>query len=151
MSQIVFDLVYREKGEKKSRQIKIDFVSNYMRREITEYFQAAFEVKSNWNKLNDTASDIAALRIEKKDGYKIEVAALEAEQERITEDILKHNNSGLVDKNVNLLIELLQDNGIKDEKMVDPKFWDKCVEPSQIIEILARALNKDTDKKKVNI
>lgn len=150
MTQLKIDLVYREKGEKKSRQVLIEFVSNYMRRQITEYFQLAYQVKYNWDRINDIISEVSGLRTAKPEGYKDAIDKLNVEKTELTEEILKHNNSGLVDRNVNLLIELLKDNGVKDEKLFDPAFWDKCVEPGQVIEILAKALNKDTgDKKKV--
>jgi len=148
MAQLIYDLVYREKGEKKSRQLKIDFVSNYMRREIAEYFSLAYQVKYNWDRINDLAATIASERVRKEDGYKERIDALNVEKEALTDEVLKHNNSGLPERNINLVIELLQDNGVKDETILTPKFWDRSVEPSAIIEILSKAMDKDVSSKK---
>jgi hypothetical protein len=149
-NDLICDFVYHEKGSKLSRQLKIGFVSNYMRREITQYFVDAQNVKMNWDKINDIISEISSHNIEKPENYKSEIAQLETVKEELTSEIMKHNNSGLIDKNVTLLIDLLKDNGYKDEKLFDLNFWDRCVEINEIITILAKALSKDVDKKKVN-
>jgi len=148
MSTFVCDLIYREKGEKKSRQLKIEFVSNYMRREIAEYFQLATQVKFQWDGIGNTLSEMASVKVLKEEGYKAKLAELEEKKNKLSDDILKHNNTGLATKNVELVVELLKDNGYKDEHLIDLKWWDKCVEPSEVIKILNGALEKDINSKK---
>jgi hypothetical protein len=76
------------------------------------------------------------------DAYAVEIKSLEAEIKQIGAD-------GIVERRVNLVLDILRDNGIKEnDEILKYDFWDSCVEPKDINDFIDAAINKDISKKK---
>ena len=145
-----YELTYHEEGDEIKETLNIDFVSNWCIREINKVMQATFEIKKDWDLVSDLTTDIAALQTERPEGYREEVNKINEEITRLTENILKFNQSGLLDERFEVLKQLLEDNGYKDTKFILYEFWDRQVDPAIFIDFLMQCAWKDIqDKKKV--
>jgi len=145
-----FELEYREKGEKKILNLTIDFVSNWCVDEFSAISAAASVVKARWNKISDLTTEIAALNIERPDGYKEQVHERKAQIDALTKSILEYSNGSFFTRRFELVKTILEDNGVKDEKFLSSDFWNKNVEPDKLISFLDAVIYKDIDKKKVH-
>ena len=147
--EIKYDLEYREKGERKKLPLSIDFVSNWCIREFNKLMQIIFDIQSKWDDISDLNTEIAALKTEKPDGWKDQVAAKSKQVTEMSQAILAFDSEEIVHKRFDLLKQLLEDNGYKQEFLYDFNFWDKQVDPDMIIKFLTACTWKDIDKKKV--
>ena len=145
-----YELNYRIKGEKLKRIINIDFVPNIRHKEARQIQDLVFQVQSKWNNIKMLEQEIEDLKSEPEgkkyrdavDAYMVEIKSLEAEIKQIGAD-------GIVERRVNLAIDILRDNGIKDgDEIMTFDFWDSCVEPKDINDFIDAAINKDLSKKK---
>jgi len=150
--EIVYTLSYREEGEEKEIDIKIDFISNRAMKDFSSIFVLGDKANKAWNRVSDLESLIAA---EKEDGYekeneKIKEYALEIDD--CYKVIMDFTENGYFIKRVELLQRILIDNGYKeDELLMSSDFWDDCVDPLDLLNFLTSAINKDNDKKKVQV
>lgn len=145
-----YELNYRIKGEKLKRIINIDFVPNIRHKEARQIQELVFHVQSKWNNIKMLEQEIEDLKSDPEgkkyrdavDAYMVEIKSLEAEIKQIGAD-------GIVERRVNLAIDILRDNGIKDgDEIMTFDFWDSCVEPKDINDFIDAAINKDLTKKK---
>ena len=145
-----YEVEYREKGEKKSLPLAIDFVSNWCIDEFSAVSACASVVKSRWNKISDLTTEIAGLQIERPDGYREQVREKKEQIDALTKSILEYSNGSFFTRRFELVKTILEDNGVKDEKFLSADFWNKSVEPDVLIKFLDAAIYKDIDKKKVH-
>ena len=145
-----YELNYRIKGEKLKRIINIDFVPNIRHKEARQIQELVFQVQAKWNNIKMLEQEIEDLKSDPEgkkyrdavDAYAVEIKSLEAEIKQIGAD-------GIVERRVNLAIDILRDNGIKDgDEIMTFDFWDSCVEPKDINDFIDAAINKDLSKKK---
>ena len=145
-----YELNYRIKGEKLKRIINIDFVPNIRHKEARQIQELVFQVQAKWNNIKMLEQEIEDLKSDPEgkkyrdavDAYMVEIKSLEAEIKQIGAD-------GIVERRVNLAIDILRDNGIKDgDEIMTFDFWDSCVEPKDIYDFIDAAINKDLSKKK---
>jgi len=140
--EIIYPLRYREKGIKKLKSIKIDFVSNWVNRKIDDMFQEVRDVTEKTKQLQILNSEIVILKSDDPTR-----ADKEAEVKRLIESL-----SGIaIDKYIHNQYELIQtiltDNEIKDADLLNNDFWDRCVEPVSINDFLLKMRYKDLEKK----
>jgi len=148
MKKIDYILLYREEGEQKALPLEIDFVSNWCIREFNKIMKVAFDVQNKWDKISDITSEMAALKFDKPDGYLDKMIRLESDMSEMTAGILSHDSEMVIQKRFELIKQLLSDNGYKEPFLYDFDFWDRCVDPNNIIEFLTKCIWKDMPKKK---
>ena len=145
-----YELNYRIKGERLKRIINIDFVPNIRHKEARQIQELVFQVQAKWNNIKMLEQEIEDLKSDPEgkkyrdavDAYMVEIKSLEAEIKQIGAD-------GIVERRVNLAMDILRDNGIKDgDEIMTFDFWDSCVEPKDINDFIDAAINKDLSKKK---
>ena len=145
-----YELNYRIKGEKLKRIINIDFVPNIRHKEARQIQELVFQVQAKWNNIKMLEQEIEDLKSDPEgkkyrdavDAYMVEIKSLESEIKQIGAD-------GIVERRVNLVLDILRDNGIKEnDEILKYDFWDSCVEPKDINDFIDAAINKDISKKK---
>ena len=151
--ELTYNLKYREKGEEKKKHIVIKWVSNYCTREFREMLQSIDEVRKAKDNLEILMSERGTCLNDGKNGaadWKDRMKKLDAEVEENTQKILSYNDNDFFERRFNLLKQIVEDNGIKDDDLLSFEFWDRNVEPSDMMEFLAAAVYKDIsgDKKK---
>lgn len=150
--EITYNLEYRENGEVKTAPIKIDWVSNYCTREFQEIITMATDVKKAAERLGVIMKDKGMCLLDgknKKDGWKEDMRKLDAEEKELTAKIEGYNDNDYFKKRFNLLVTILKDNKCPYDFMFDFDFWDRQVDPTLMMEFLAKAVYKDIqgDKK----
>lgn len=145
-----YELNYRVKGEKLKRIINIDFVPNIRHKEARQIQELVYQIQAKWNNIKMLELEINDIKADKEgkkykdaiDAYAVEIKSLEAEIKQIGAD-------GIVERRVNLVLDILRDNGIKEnDEILKYDFWDSCVEPKDINDFIDAAINKDISKKK---
>lgn len=145
------DLPYIDQGERKIFPLEIGFVSQWVIREINKILGETWGVQNRFNRMSDIESEISALNVERPGDFRQKIKDLE---EELTEVVLGIENSGgeeILHKRFEVLKVLLTDNGYKDETMFfDFDFWDRQVDPADIVRLLTESAWKDLnpDKKK---
>ena len=145
-----YELNYRVKGDKIKRTIDIDFVPNIRHKEARQIQELVYQIQVKWNNIKMLEQEINDIKADKEgkkykdaiDAYAVEIKSLEAEIKQIGAD-------GIVERRVNLVLDILRDNGIKEnDEILKYDFWDSCVEPKDINDFIDAAINKDISKKK---
>lgn len=145
-----YELNYRIKGDKLKRTIDIDFVPNIRHKEARQIQELVYQIQVKWNNIKMLEQEINDIKADKEgkkykdaiDAYAVEIKSLEAEIKQIGAD-------GIVERRVNLVLDILRDNGIKEnDEILKYDFWDSCVEPKDINDFIDAAINKDISKKK---
>ena len=145
-----YELNYRIKGDKLKRTIDIDFVPNIRHKEARQIQELVYQIQAKWNNIKMLELEINDIKADKEgkkykdaiDAYAVEIKSLEAEIKQIGAD-------GIVERRVNLVLDILRDNGIKEnDEILKYDFWDSCVEPKDINDFIDAAINKDISKKK---
>jgi len=145
-----YELNYRIKGEKLKRIINIDFVPNIRHKEARQIQELVFQVQAKWNNIKMLEQEIEDLKSDPEgkkyrdavDAYMVEIKSLESEIKQIGAD-------GIIERRINLVRDILKDNGIKDtDELMTYEFWDSYVEPKDINDFIDAAINKDLSKKK---
>ena len=72
--EIIYPLRYREKGVKKLKSIKIDFVSNWINRKIDDMFQEVRDVNNKTKQIKLLNSEIIELKKDDPEREKKEIA-----------------------------------------------------------------------------
>lgn len=144
--EISYRLEYREDGKPSQKNIRINFVSNGMRR---DYFKIQSDIEqgiilSNTYKLKMAEYD--KLTAEKKDTSELMNEFVDL-KDRL-EAILDGNGSEAFEKRrIELCIKVLINNGFsKTDKFTHYDFWSECVDIESINEFLAVAINKDIER-----
>lgn len=146
--KIDYEILYRQKGEKKSRIIEIDFVPNDRHREARNIQQLIFDMQLKWDEIKSTEIQLQSLEIESKE-FKKTAEEYKTKIKNLQKDIQKIGYDGIIERRINLVLSILEDNGIReDDEIRQYKFWDSCVEPIDINNLIEAAINKDLSKKK---
>lgn len=144
--EITYKLEYKEEGKPAQKNIRINFVSNGMRK---DYFKIEADIEqglllSNTYKIKMAEYD--KLIAEGKDTT--ELMQEFAELKEKLEAILDGNGSEAFEKRrIELCIKVLTNNGFsKTDKFTQYDFWSECVDIESINEFLAVAINKDIER-----
>ena len=149
-NSIVYNLKWRTAdGKDNSRDIKIDFVSNYINKEFSKLRASVVEFSGYSNRLSAIISEITAANIEKTDGYKAKIEELNKEKKAVTEKILSYKDGALLDDRFKLVREVLEMNGYHaDDEICSAEFWDRYTDAPIIYDFLLRCVSKDTAESK---
>ena len=143
--QIDFVLNYRENGQQCSTLLSIDFVSNYYLTEYNKIMQMVYDTQRCWDSIT---SAMARRRSAEINGEEDKIKSLDSEIDKLSLKIQGYGESGIFQRRFQLVKVLLTDNGVTDDKFQDFDFWDRCVDPSDLNELLTQSAWKDIDKKK---
>lgn len=146
--EIIYKLDYRDDGKPLSKNIRINFISNGMRR---DYFAIDADIAEGQRLANMHTVKMAEYEVllsEKKDTESImeEFADIKAKLESILGD---EGSDCFEKRRIALCQKILGGNGFaKTDRFVQPEFWNESVDIETINEFLAVAINKDLDKVK---
>jgi len=143
--ELVYQLPYRQDGEKKTIEIKIDFLSRGISRDFHELQEKSNLLKLKWDELNDTITLISAAKTE---GKKDRVREIELKREELMKEILSFDKDTFIDKQHELLQMILKDNGIKTPLLLSFDFWERKVDTNDMMEFIVAVIYKDMDLKK---
>ncbi|MDD4689076.1 MAG: hypothetical protein PHE51_04940 [Eubacteriales bacterium] len=146
--ELIYNLPYRENGEKKSIEIKIDFLSRGIARDFDNLHKKQESLRSKWEELKSTDALIEEYKKEKPEGYKKELKELFAKSENLKIDILSFDKNTFIDDQYKLLQMILKDNGIKDGILLNNDFWEYQVDVQDMMTFLVAVIYKDIDLKK---
>ena len=147
MKEIIYKLPYRKDGEKFTKEIKIDFVPRRRYKDFNDIQSAIIEVTKRWNEYKSIEEEVTLLFMNKPEKFKEDVKVFKERLKQIEEEINKF--SDIPERRFDLMKQILIDNGYKDDNdLMSTEFFDECVEPESINEIIDLAINKDIDKKK---
>jgi len=142
--KIEYVLEYREEGEQKETTINIDFVSNRVLRDFSNLLVLSEKAQSAYDRISDINTIIAGEEITED-----EIKKYREESENCLKQIMEFNENGYFEKRSEILSRLLVDNGYKNDRMLmNNDFWEECVEPSDLMGFMTKAVYKDTDQKK---
>jgi hypothetical protein len=142
--EIVYKVPYRLEGEDKEVEIKIDFISNRTMKDFSTLFTLAGKAEKAWNRISDINTLIMAEDDTPEVNQKFEI-----EIEECYSIINEFNDNGYFTQRAALLERILIDNGYKDDELLmSQDFWDECVDPSDLLNFMTKAVYKDVDKKK---
>ena len=150
VNTVEYKLKYRKKGAKFEKNIVIDFVPNKRHSDYIKIQNDILNVQTNWNQIKILEEEIKLLFESKPDNYKDDIKFHQDKIEELSEDIRILSEKGeIIKKRTNLLKEILIDNGYgKDNDLMSDEFWDNCVDPKDINEIITLSMTKDAPKKK---
>jgi hypothetical protein len=141
---ITYNIKYNEKGNINEIPVTIKFVSNYVMREYSEIMAEIGNVRKDW----DTLTLITAKRelLKNADGDNSEeLEKIDSEIKKIEDNVRGYKDNDFFKKRFDLIQVILEDNGIENEMLLSSKFWDRKIEPQEIINFLNAAIAKDTD------
>jgi hypothetical protein len=134
---------YFDKGVLKEKEFGISFVSNYATREYHKILKDTLSVKQIWDEIGKINDEFSIILREKKDGWKDELSRIQETLKRKEDEIKKYNDESFFQRRFDLIKIILTDNGHKEEKYLSEEFWDRMVEPTDIINFLSAVANKD--------
>lgn len=144
--EITYRLDYVEAGKPAIKHIRINFISNGMRR---DYFKIESDIEqgiilSNTYKLK--LAEYERLTAAGEDTTKLMEEFLDIKSK--LESILDGDGSDAFEKRrIDLVIKILIGNGFsKSDKFTQHEFWFDCVDIETINEMLAVAINKDISR-----
>ncbi|MGD8305148.1 MAG: hypothetical protein PVF17_00710 [Ignavibacteria bacterium] len=150
-----FDLEYFEDGEHKIKTFNIEFISNAMRRKRDSIIEKATDVKISWDKMQENYASIAAkkniLRENKeadKEKLKQEIDELSTENGELAKKIRGVGTEEFFNARYELAKEILEKNGVTEEKFFSYDFWDNNVNMQTMIKLIDEIIDKDVPKKK---
>jgi len=146
---IDYVLNYREGGNQCALSIKIDFVSNWVMKEYNEIISEVHKTQRLWDEIVFLMADRKSVSINRAEGYQSRIDEIDAEILSKSGSIEKISESNIFTRRFELLKTILTDNAVKDEKLFDFNFWDRCVDPSDMNDFLTQCVFKDIDKKKL--
>ena len=142
--EIVYKLEYKEDGKPLQKQIRINFISNGMRKE--------------WFKIENDIIEGQRLAVKHKakiielDGLlrtKQDTTAVKADLEDIKSRLEERVSGGFIERRISLIQKILISNGFaKNDKFVTAEFWDECIDYDIINHVIESCINKDIDLKK---
>jgi len=143
-NKIKYNLVYREEGDEKEKELEIDFISNRVLKDFSALIVLATEAGDAFNRSSDITTIIAG-----EDLTDEKILEYREEEEKCMDKILEFNSNGYFEKRFKILERVLIDNGYKeDEKLMNIDFWENCVDPSHLLEFMSSAIYKDISNKK---
>lgn len=142
--KVNYFLAYREDGVDGQIEIEIDFISNRVLKEYSELMTKSATVEKSQNRLNEIYEEISNVELTDE-----QIEELKIEEKKLTENILSYSDNGFFERRQDLLIRILIDNGYSSHaKLMDPEFWESCVEPIELLGFLTSAIYKDLETKK---
>lgn len=147
---LTYNLTWRTAdGKENSRELRIDFVSNYINREFGRIWGKVAEFRENNNRLMAITSEIAGLTVEKPEGYKDKIEELKKEQKAVTERMLTYKDGVFLEERHKLVKEVLTMNGYHaDDEICSAEFWDRYTDAKTIYEFLLLCTTKDIEQGK---
>ncbi len=146
--EIKYKLKYRENGEDKITNIKLDFFSIGIARDIDELSAKQFDVSEKWKTLIGMGQKMVQLKADKPDGYKEEVKALKSESDDLKIEIVSYGNDVYLSDQYELIQKILKDNKVTDGVLMNKDFWENCVDVEEIGNFLHAVSHKDDYLKK---
>lgn len=149
MQPIIYDLQYFKDGEEENAKISVKFVPYRMVQLYSDMSSEVSQVAVAWENIKEYNDQIDNLKKEKPDGWKEKsdrIQALRSSDFKLIRDIAADD---IVERRIDLIIELLKVNGERREYLLSTDFWMDCVDPTSIIEFLNFAVYKDMPKKKL--
>lgn len=137
------ELRYFENGEEKTDKLKISFISNRVIREYNEIMKDVSFVSETWGKLQDLNNDVAKLRIDKPENYKLQIAEKKTKADDLVKEISKYTESDFFDRRMALIQRILSDN--KYSGKYSNRFFDEQVNPGEFTRFLSDCVFKDFD------
>lgn len=133
-----YDIPYIDKGKKKYYPVRIEYVMNYVYKENGKMFEVR-------KKTQEYADRIGKIQEEGR-------TATAERLEELNDELLKITNylegqTNFFERQFNLINSVLIDNGIENEVVNTLEFWEKKVEPGEIIAFLNAIIEKDTVSK----
>ncbi len=143
------EVPYFEKGQEKKLEIEVKFVPNFVNVEIAKITMDIYKIKKLFSDRLDALSEISALKTnEKPDKNKIKL--LETKMKELEKEMFDFGKTDFFKRRMEIIKEILESNGIEDEKFLSEKFWYKNVDADDLNKFLEDVGNKDyEDKKKV--
>ena len=155
-----YTLSYREKGENKEHILEFDFISNYLARKSGEFLIRMYEFLELHDKYNSILLKLGKIKYdidveeekEAKIKLKDEREGLIVNKKEAEKKLLLFKETDSFDRKVEMIVYALKDNGYPEEsKFLDSKFWDKCVEPKQLLNIINAIASDGAPKKKIAV
>jgi hypothetical protein len=141
-----FIIEYREKREKKTVEIKIDAVSNWVDRRFKELVKMGTDAKKTQDRLRVLMSDKGSVLLDGKnkvEGWKDKIKDLEKEEKELKTILDGYKE----DEHFNIMFEIVKDildfNGVKEDFLYEFNFWDRNVTPQDMMSFIAKAVYKD--------
>jgi len=152
---INYKLTYFKKGKELQKLIPIRFVSNRVYDWYSDIMERENKIRTLHADKRRAIENQAVLIIEKdktilqkiKDGK-----ALRDEVKNIDKEIKATDSKDFVQARFKLIERILSDNAIDDPDLLDPEFWNDCLEPMELWGFITAAVTKDSQgqsKKKV--
>jgi hypothetical protein len=146
--ELNYKLEYREAGEKKIIEIKIDFLSRGIARDFDNLNSQQEKISEKWHKILDNETIIASYKIEKPEGYKQEIKKLNDETDFLKKEILSFKKDDFIQQQHDLIQAILKDNGVKTPLLLTADFWEYNVDVQDMMNFLVAVIYKDIDLKK---
>jgi hypothetical protein len=146
--ELNYILDYRDNGEKKSVEIKIDFVSRGIARDFEALNKKQEGLRIKWNEVLDNEHLISEYKLEKPEGYKIKIKEISDKNEQLQKEILSFDKNLFIEEQHALIQSILIDNGIKNKMLLDAEFWERKVDVQDMMIFILAVIYKDIDLKK---
>ena len=140
---IDYTIPYREAGEAKLFRVKISFVSNWVIKQYDEMQRRIIDVDQNYKEIQRLGERIVDLKKQKSEGYKAEVEEMKERIDDLVEQIKAFSNGDFFQKRFELVKQILEDNGVRDQKYLSFDFWDRQVDASILMDMLMAVVYKD--------
>lgn len=150
---IEFKLEYVDmEGIEKIKPLKIHFISRGHEKEIDKLLETILDVDDKAHRMKEIIARIAALNVEKPNGYKADIEELENEFSELEKIILDVKDTDFFEQRLNIILDILRRNGYKDDKdIMSFEFWENCVNPSVMTDLFIKLRYREQSKKKAII
>jgi hypothetical protein len=151
--KVKIELEYFEKGESKKIDIIISRIFNWALKEHGEIIEEATQVQIKYKNLQDKLDELS-YESGNFEGSGKDLFAfrdkMQAEIKELTDGLNKYKDSDFFKRRFDLIVGILDDNGIDDERLKSFDFWDRQVDPEQLMIFLNKACYKDIAKNEVS-
>jgi hypothetical protein len=148
-----YELEYNDCGDFKILPVKITFISNWVSKEYGDIVKEINGVKVKYDRFNAIISDQGTAIYERsvdkltQEQLQAKMDKLDVEQKEIQEYLEKYNDNVFFQRRVDLIKQIVNDNGNKEPMLQEFDFWNKQVEPVEMMKFLTEAVYKDLDEK----
>ena len=149
--ELDYELVYFEKGQEKTKKIKIFFASQKVQRDYGSWLSGAAQIMKLNEERTELIEDFGSLMVNKELSFADKREKMKALKALITlknKEIIDLSGEDQLRSRFEITKRLLNDNGVIDEDLLDYSFWDEKVEPHVSNEFLQLSIYKDHDLKK---
>jgi len=134
-----------EKGKAKTTSFRIGKIYNWAIREFQEIQDQAIEVQKKFESIKKYEASKSDIIKSGADDWHDQLKDVNKITDELADDIKAVGAGDFFKKRVALISGILKDNGYTDPIYKDFDFWDRRVEPDQIINFLTFAVYKDLD------